>query len=138
MNAMDDRNDLKMDGNSDVRLCHRMYDLLGDRSLGASRVNRRTGVHLNAQLVYEHRVDLTIDPECFVRHDPKLGENLDVKNLHVRLKVYLNMNCDRMSRDHLRCGHLKMHHRDTNRTDVMNLVGKLKNSGAMNSDARMI
>jgi hypothetical protein len=53
-----------------------------------------------------------------------------------------------MSRDHLRCGHLKMHHRDTNRTDVMNLdvmipdgknlVGKLKNSGAMNSDARMI
>jgi hypothetical protein len=56
---------------------------------------------------------------------------------------YLNMNCDRMSHDHLRCGHLKMRHRDTNRMAEMTLdgkilVGKLKNSGAMNSDARMI
>jgi hypothetical protein len=53
-----------------------------------------------------------------------------------------------MSHDHLRCGHRKMRRRDTNRTDGMILdvtnldgkipVGKLKNSGAMNSDARMV
>jgi hypothetical protein len=55
----------------------------------------------------------------------------------------LNTNCDRMSHDHLRCDHQMMRHRDTNRMDWMNLdgkipVGKLKNSGAMNSDARMV
>ena len=53
-----------------------------------------------------------------------------------------------MSRDHLRCDHLMMRHHDTNRMDgknpdgknldVMTLVGKLKNSGATNSDARMV
>ena len=53
-----------------------------------------------------------------------------------------------MSHDHLQCDHQMMRHRDTNRMDVKNLggmnpdvktlVGKLKNSGAMNSDARMI
>ena len=69
MNVTDDRNDLKTDGNLGVSLCHRMNDLLGDQNLDVSRVNRRTDVHLNAQLVYEHRVDLTIDPECYVRHD---------------------------------------------------------------------
>ncbi len=34
--------------------------------------------------------------------------------------------CDRMSHDHLRCGHLKMHRHDTNRKDGMNLDGKMK------------
>ena len=43
-----------------------------------SHVNRRTGVHLNAQLVYEHRVDLTIDPECYVLHDQNLFAMMDV------------------------------------------------------------
>ena len=53
-----------------------------------------------------------------------------------------------MSHDHLRYDHLMMRRHDTNRMDVMilggmnpdvkTLVGKLKNSGAMNSDARMI
>ena len=31
------------------------------------------------------------------------------------------MSCDRMSHDHLRCGHLKMRHRDKYRMDVKNL-----------------
>jgi hypothetical protein len=52
--------------------------------MDVSRVNRRTGVHLNAQLVYEHRVDLTIDPECYVRRDQMKDVNLDAMNLHVR------------------------------------------------------
>jgi hypothetical protein len=49
----------------------------------------------------------------------------------------LSMNCDRMSRDHLRYDRQMMRHRDTNRMDVKNLGGTMKNSGAMNSDARM-
>jgi hypothetical protein len=31
-----------------------------------------------------------------------------------------------MSHDHLRCGHLKMRHHDTNRMDGKNLDGKMK------------
>ena len=76
-------NGLLDDLNLDVSRGHRMSDRLDDQNLDVSRVNRRTGVHLNAQLVYEHRVDLTIDPECYVRRDRKMGENSDVKNLHV-------------------------------------------------------
>ena len=38
----------------------------------------------------------------------------------------LNMNCDRMSHDHLRCGHLKMRRHDMNRMDEMNLDEKMK------------
>jgi hypothetical protein len=40
--------------------------------------------------------------------------------------VYLSMSCDRMSRDHLRYDRQMMRHRDTNRTDGMNLDGKMK------------
>jgi hypothetical protein len=151
-NEMDDQNDLKTDVNLDVSLCRRMNgtDDRNDLKMDVNHVNRRSGVHLNAQLVYEHRVDLSIDPECYALRDLMMGANVDddlhglnldetmvVKNLHVRLMVYLSMNCDRMSHDHLRCGHLKMRHHDTNRMDGMNLDG-MKNSGAMNSGARMI
>ena len=82
MNVMDDRNDLMMVVNLLNRNCA-LHDPKMDVMMDASRANRRTGVHLNAQLVYEHRVDLTIDPECYVRRDRKMGENSDVKNLHV-------------------------------------------------------
>ena len=81
-NVTDDRNDLKMGGTTDVSRGHRMSDRLDDQNLDVSRVNRRTGVHLNAQLVYEHRVDLTIDPECYVRHDLMTDGNLDVSLCH--------------------------------------------------------
>jgi hypothetical protein len=107
MNAMDDRNDLMMDvnllnrncvrhdripdvnsdGTTDVNLYRhtngRLDDLNLDVKMDASRVNRRSGVHLNAQLVYEHRVDLTIDPECYALRDPKMDVNLDAMSHHV-------------------------------------------------------
>ena len=99
-NGMDDLNlDVKTGENRD----RRMNDLLDDLNLVASRVNRN----------------------C-VRRDRNLGANLDAMNHHVKLMVYLNMNCDRMSHDHLRSGHLKMRHRDMNRMDEMNLDGKMK------------
>lgn len=63
--------DLQTDGNSDGNL-YRHMNVMDDRNdlmMVVNHVNRRTGVHLNAQLVYEHRVDLMIDPECYVRHD---------------------------------------------------------------------
>jgi hypothetical protein len=101
------------------------HDLMTDVMMDASRVNRN----------------------C-VRHDLMTDVNLDVMNHHVMLMVYLSKSCDRMSHDRLQCDHqMKLRH-DTNRMDVMILdgtnldgkipVGKLKNSGAMNSDARMV
>jgi hypothetical protein len=122
MNGTDDRNDLKTDGN---------------------HVNRRFGVHPNAQLVYEHRVDLKIDPECYAPRDLMMDATLDVMNHHVMLTVCLNTSCDRMNHDHLRYGHRMMRHRDTSRMDGKNQDGKipdgkLKNSGAKNSGAKMI
>jgi hypothetical protein len=72
------RHDLSLDAMTDGSHDHRTSDLLGDLSLDASRANRRSGVHLNAHLVYEHRVDLTIDPECYVRRDQMKDVNLDV------------------------------------------------------------
>ena len=82
-NVTDDRNDLTMVVSLDVSRGHRMSDRLDDQNLDVSRVNRRTGVHLNAQLVYEHRVDLTIDPECYVRHDLMTDVNLDAMSHRV-------------------------------------------------------
>ena len=73
-NVMDDRNDLMMVVNLLNRNCA-LHDPKMVVNLDVSRVNRRTGVHLNAQLVYEHRVDLTIDPECYVRRDLKMVVN---------------------------------------------------------------
>jgi hypothetical protein len=84
MNVTGDRNDLMKGVNSGVSHGLRMSDPLDGRSLDVSRVNRRSGVHLNAQLVYEHRVDLTIDPECYVRRDRNLDVTMVVKNLHER------------------------------------------------------
>jgi hypothetical protein len=164
MNGMDDRNDLNLDGNLDVSLCLRMSDQLGDLNLGVNLLNRSYVRHdlmmdgnldvslcRNSYVTKSHRVDLSIDPPCYVshvnrncvRHDRNLVVTMVVKNHHVMLMVYLSMSCDRMSHDHLRYDHQMMRHRDKNRMDGMildgmNLVGKLKNSGAMNSDARMI
>jgi hypothetical protein len=97
------RHDLKMGGNSDVNLCLRMNDLLAGHLMDGSHVNRNC------------------DP-----HDLMMVVTMDVKNLHVMLMVYLSKSCDRMSHDHLRCGHLKMRHHDMNRMDEMNLDGKMK------------
>ena len=148
-NGMDDRNDLMMvvchvnrncvrhdrktdvnlDGTTDVSRGLHMSDLLVDQNLDVNRVNRRTGVHLNAQLVYEHRVDLTIDPECYVRRDQMTDVNLDAMSHRVKLTGDRSTSCDRMSRDHLQCDHQMMRHRDTNRMDVKNLG--VKNLDAM-------
>jgi hypothetical protein len=77
LNSDDVRRDRKMVLKMDVSLELRRTDLLGDQMTGVSRVNRRSGVHPNAQLVYEHRVDLKIDLECYVRHDRSLGVMMD-------------------------------------------------------------
>jgi hypothetical protein len=61
----------------------------------------------------------------YAPRDLKMDGNSDVKNLHVRLMVYLNKNCDRMSHDHLRYDRQMMLHRDMNRKVGMNLDGKL-------------
>jgi hypothetical protein len=106
MNGMDDRNDPKMGGTTDANLCLRMSDRMDDLNLDVSR-----GL----------RINVTDD-----RNDLKMGANLDGMNLHVRLKAYLNKSCDRMSHDHLQCDLQMMRHRDTNRTDAMNLGGKMK------------
>jgi hypothetical protein len=55
-----------------------------------------------------------------------MDANLDVMNHHVMLMVYLNMNCDRMSHDHLRYDRQMMRHHDTSRMDEMILDGKMK------------
>jgi hypothetical protein len=131
--------DRKTDENSDGSLYLRMSDRLDDLNLADDRhdvlVGRRMNVmddrnDLKMVLKKCHRVDLPIDPECYAM------------NRHVMLTVYLSKSCDRMSHDHLRCDRQMMRHRDTNRMDGMNLDvknpdGKMKNSGAMNSDARM-
>ncbi len=134
-----------MDGDHHDALVGHRKNEMDDHLMDGNRVNRRSGVHPNAQMVHDHRVDLTIDPVCYVRHDQNLvvmtdvnhvnrnsaprdltmGGNSDVKNLRVMLMAYLSMSCDRMSRDHLRCDHLMMRHRDMNRMDEMNLDGKI-------------
>ena len=93
----------------DVPVGHRMIvmDVPNDLMVVVNHVNRRTGVHLNAQLVYEHRVDLMIDPECYVRHDRMTDGTTDVSRGHdmngllddLNLDVnLLNRNCARHDR----------------------------------------
>jgi hypothetical protein len=84
MNAKDDRSDLKMDVMTDVNLCLRMNDPLDDLNLDASRVNRNCA-----------------------RHDLNLDGKMDGMSHHGMWMDDLNMNCDRMSHDHLQCGHLR-------------------------------
>jgi hypothetical protein len=132
---LDDQNDLTMVVSLDVSRGHRMNDPLDDQNLGVSRVNRncalpdqmtdgKTGVNhdlrMSDPLVYRKTDASRANRNC-VRHDRKMDANLDVKNLHVMLMVYLSKSCDQMSHDHLRCAHQMMRHRDTNRMDVKNL-----------------
>jgi hypothetical protein len=84
MNVKDDRNDLKMDVMTDVNLCLRKSGRLDDRNLDASRVNRN----------------------C-VHHDLNLDGKMDGMSHHGMWMGDLNMNCDRMSHDHLQCDHLR-------------------------------
>lgn len=132
MNEMDDRSDLTMvvslDVSLDVSLCHRRSDRLDDHRMNVTDDRNLDGNHVNRN---------------YAPRGLKMDVNLDAMSHHAMLMDDLSMNCDRMSRDHLRCGHLKMRHRDKNQMggknlDVMILDGKLKNSDAMNSDARMI
>jgi hypothetical protein len=97
-NVMDDRktdessdvsrdlrmNDLLVYRNLDVSRDRHMNDPLDDLTMDVSRVNRRSGVHLNAQMVHDHRVDLTIDPECYVRRDLSLDAMTDGSHDHRR------------------------------------------------------
>jgi hypothetical protein len=144
MNGMDDRNDLKTDGNH-VNRNYAPRDLMMDANLDGNRDLRKNV--MDDPSLGVNRVNRNYAPR--VR---KLGANLDAMNRRVKLMVYLNMNCDRMSHDHLRYDRQMMLHRDMNRKVGMNLDGKildgkildgkildgtLKNSGAMNSDARM-
>jgi len=109
------QDDLMMDVSHDLRM-----NGTDDRKMDVSHVNRRSGVHPNAQLVYEHRVDLKIDPECYVLRDRKMGGTTGAMSRHVKLTGDPSMSCDRMSHDRLRYDHLTMRHRDTNRLDGKN------------------
>jgi hypothetical protein len=136
-NGTDDRNDLKMGVNSDVNLCLRRSDLLDGPNLDDVRHGQKLVLMMDVSR--GHRMNDLLDD----RRDLNLVAKMDAMSHHVKLMVYLNTSCDRMSHDHLQCDHLMMHHRDTNRTDGMNLDGvnldgKMKNSGAKNSGARMI
>jgi hypothetical protein len=97
------RHDLNLVVMTDVNLCLRMNDLLAGHLMDGSHVNRN----------------------C-VRHDLKMGGNSDVMNHHVKLMVFPNTNCDRMSHDHLRYDRQMMRHHDTSRMDEMNLDEKMK------------
>jgi hypothetical protein len=130
--------DQKMVATKDVNHGHRLSDLLGDQkmvatkdvnhrdvlvghckyalddqNLDASRENRNyVRRDLKMVLMKCHRVDLSIDPECYVMSH------------RVMLMVCLSKSCDQMSRDHLRYDHQMMRHRDMNRMDGMNLDAK--------------
>jgi hypothetical protein len=122
-NVTDDRNDLKMVVNHVSRnyvLPDQKMDAMTDGNLGVNR-DHHTNDLLDGQNLVVSRVNRNYAP-----HDLMMDANLDAMNHHVKLMVYLNMNCDRMSHDHLRSGHLKMRHRDMNRMDEMNLDGKMK------------
>jgi hypothetical protein len=146
--------DLNLDESSDVSHDLRMNDLLDDLNLDAmTDVNlyRHTNGRLDDRNLdvtkdgkKSHRVDLSIDPECYVlvgrcnyalddrktdashvnhnyaRRDRKMNASLVAMNLHEKLMAYLSTNCDRMSHDRLQCGHQKMRRHDTN----LNLVVK--------------
>jgi hypothetical protein len=102
-NLDDVRRDRKMALMTDVNLCHRMSDQLDDLMTGVSRVNHK-----------------------YVRRDPNLVVKMGGMRHRVKLMVYLNRSCDRMSHDHLQYDRLLMRHRDTNRMDGKNLDGKMK------------
>lgn len=137
--------DRKMGGNLDVN--HDLHtnetgdriDLNLDVTKVGNRDHRMNGMDDQNDLMM---VVNLLNRNCAL-HDQNLVANSDAKNLHVMLMVYLNKSCDRMSHDHLQCDHQMMRRHDTNRMDVMILDGmnpdvKMMNSGAMNSDARMI
>ena len=141
MNGMDDRN---LDVMMDVSRGLHMYDLLDGHLKDGDRHDVLVGHRTN---VMDDRNDLNLDVSRVNRNyaprDLKMDVNSDAMSHRVKLTGDRSMSCDRMSHDHLRCDHLMMRHRDTNRVDVMNLDGKnldgkLKNSGATNSDARMV
>jgi hypothetical protein len=103
MNVTDDLNDLNLDGNLDVNRGLHMSDLLGDLKTDGNHVNRN-----------------------YAPRDLKMDASLDVMNHHVKLMVFPNTNCDRMSHDHLRYDRQMMRHHDTSRMDEMILDGKMK------------
>jgi hypothetical protein len=96
-----------MDGN----LCRRMNDLLVDRNLDVMTDGN----------LYHRRNDPLDD-----HHDLNLVVKMGGMRHRVKLMVYLNRSCDRMSHDHLQYDRLMMRHRDTNRIDGKNLGGKMK------------
>ena len=114
-NVMDDLSDL----NSDVNRGRRMNDLLADHLMDDDRHVVLVGHRMNVkddQNLGANRVNRN-----YALRDRKMDVNLGAMSLRVMLMVYLNMSCDRKSHDHLRCDHLMMRHRDTNRMDVKNL-----------------
>jgi hypothetical protein len=67
MNVMGGLNDLNLDVMMDGNLCLHMNDLLDDRSLDGNLLIRSYAPHdLMMVLMKCHRVDLPIDPECYV------------------------------------------------------------------------
>jgi hypothetical protein len=96
-----------------------MSDQLVDHLMDGDRHDVLVDHHMNGP------DDLMMDGNHVNRNyaprDLMMDANLDAMNHHVMLMVYRSKSCDRMSHDHLRCGHLKMRRRDMNRMD-----GKMK------------
>jgi hypothetical protein len=117
-----------MDGN-----LYRHTNVMDDRSDLMMVVSLGVNRGRNSYVPKSHRVDLSIDPPCYVSRvnrnyalrDLKMDVNLDAMSHRVMLMDDLSKSCDRMSHDHWRYDHLKMRHRDTNRMDVRNLDVKM-------------
>ena len=151
MNVMDDRNDLmmvvnlvnrnyvrhdrKMGGNSDVNLCLRMSDLLDDHLKDDDRHDVLGDLHMNA--MDDRKMDVSRANRNCVRRDQMTDVNLDAMSHRVKLTGDRSTSCDRMSHDHLRCDHLMMLHRDTNRMGVKNLDVNHPKKDDPKKDARM-
>jgi hypothetical protein len=120
MNVMDDPSlGVKMDVSRDLR----RNDRLDDHSMEDDHRDVPVDHHMSG--MGDRKTDVNLLNRSYAPRDLKMDGNSDVKNLHVRLMVYLNMNCDRMSHDHLRYDRQMMLHRDMNRKVGMNLDGKL-------------
>ena len=121
MNVTDDLNDLNLDGNLDVNRGLHRNDPLVDLNLDVKTGENR-GLHMS-DLLGDLKTDGNHVNRNYAPRDLKMDASLDVMNHHVKLMVFPNTNCDRMSHDHLRYDRQMMRHHDTSRMDEMILDG---------------
>ena len=90
-----------------------------DRKMGGRTVGNHD-LRMNDLLVYQ-MTGVNLLTRNYAPRDPKMDVNLDAMNHRVMLMDDLNISCDQMSHDRLRCDHLMMRRHDTNRMDARNL-----------------